>query len=201
MLRQCTGVMIVALSCAGCSSNDRDTTANRDRPVDQDNRATTNGPNSAEARILSLLHAKNQEEIEAGRLARERGQSQQIRDFGAQLVRDHTDADARVRSVANQSNVTLMSPAEFKRMSREEMGGGGARESDKDTLAQLRQLRGAEFDREFTVSMRKGHREVVQKIQRARNEVSDQRVLALLDEVLPVYRNHAAMAMNLNDER
>ena len=141
----------------------------------------------ADARILSLLHAKNQEEIQAGQLARTNGASQDVRQYGDMLVRHHTDADTKVMSTARTANIQLMSMQDVNAMiSREK----GQQQPNNDALADLRGWRGAEFDRIFARRMQEGHRELIAKVQTAQSEVRNQQVRGLLDEMLPTLRQH-----------
>ena len=81
-------------------------------------------------------------EVEAGKLAQEKGSSQDVKDFGAMMVKDHT-----------QNNSDLMALAKTK----------GVDVSDKlDTKHQgmidgLSAKSGAEFDKAYIDAMVKGH--------------------------------------------
>ena len=149
---------------------------------------------SDDVKILSILHAKNQEEIEAGRLAQDRGTSEEVRSFGEHMVKDHTDADKRVQNVARERNLSLLSPSEVKQkmMAKKREDGKTA----EDPIAKLRQLQGAEFDREFARCMQKGHAELIEKVEKAREKCGED-VRALLDEILPTLRHHHEMAKEL----
>lgn len=63
---------------------------------------------TAETRILSILQAKDQEEIEIGKLAQQRGKSEAVRQYGQTLERDHSEHLEKVRSTAQSSGVTLL---------------------------------------------------------------------------------------------
>jgi putative membrane protein len=81
-------------------------------------------------------------EVEAGKLAQEKGSSQDVKDFGAMMVKDHT-----------QNNSDLMTLAQTK----------GVTVSDKlDSMHQgmidkLSALSGAAFDKAYIDDMVKGH--------------------------------------------
>jgi putative membrane protein len=159
------------------------TTYDQNRPerTDDPNRTVATA-NSAEVRILTLLHEKNYEEIEAGRLAQERGTSPSVREYGQHMIDEHADACRKVEDVARELNIALPAKpvADAKRNDMEK----------KDSLAKLRTLQGAEFDREFARMMEQGHEDLIQKVEDAREDVRDSRVRALLDEILPVLREH-----------
>src|SRR5678810_685468 len=60
-----------------------------------------------DARIASILHKVNKAEIDAGKLAEKHGQSADVKDFGRMLVKDHTDADAKLTSLCKTSKIDL----------------------------------------------------------------------------------------------
>jgi len=60
-----------------------------------------------EQRVLSAIRATNRMEIEAARIATTRATSQSVKDFAAMMIRDHTDADTKLSSLAAAENITL----------------------------------------------------------------------------------------------
>jgi len=202
------------------------------------NQANTNQPNSsrstdvnaagqsqvfassatADQKILSLLHFKNQKEIELGRLAASQGSSAAVKDYGNMLVREHTAADARVMAVASQTGTTLMSDAETQNMIRAEkaaMGKDGTADKNadrttedrakmadgtkdmKDPIEELRGLKGAEFDRVFAQNMVKGHQKLIAAVQKAQTQVKNEQIRQLLNEMLPTLQMHERTARQL----
>src|SRR5207253_8782930 len=57
--------------------------------------------------VLRKLHHVNQEEIQAGQLAQQKGTTRDVKDYGATLVRDHTKGDQDVKTMASKMNVDL----------------------------------------------------------------------------------------------
>src|SRR3954449_11481501 len=55
-------------------------------------------------------------EVEAGKLAESKGSSQAVKDFGAMMVKDHTEANNKLKSVASSENVDLPSSSGAKHM-------------------------------------------------------------------------------------
>lgn len=60
--------------------------------------------------IVAIFDAANTADIETGQLAVKRGQSQEVRDFGAMLVRDHTQVRKQGRDLAAKLGVKPTSP-------------------------------------------------------------------------------------------
>jgi putative membrane protein len=135
------------------------------------------------AEVLTKLHHSNQMEIEAGKLAQEKGQSKAVKDFGKMLVKDHTAADKKVTSVAKQLKVELPT---------------GAPEMKHEKLEKARALSGPEFDKAFTEAMVEDHKEDVEEATLARNKTPNPQLKKLLSELVPTLEKHRAEAEKLN---
>src|SRR3989440_9593066 len=57
--------------------------------------------------VLRKLHHVNQEEIQAGQLAQQKGTTRDVKDYGATLERDHTKGDQDVKTMASKMNGDL----------------------------------------------------------------------------------------------
>src|SRR5690349_24279135 len=64
-------------------------------------------PSDQDAAYLKAAHQSNLAEISGGKLAQQKGQSQQVKDLGARFVADHTKLDAAVQQTASQLGVDL----------------------------------------------------------------------------------------------
>lgn len=145
-------------------------------------------------RILSILHAKNEEEIRLGQLAIDHGASDAVKQYGQMLVRDHSASDTRVHAVAAQAGLALLDPAQVKEMLAREKGQASPPAPVPDPLAELRALSSSAFDQRFMDLMSTGHREAITLVETALPSVTREDVRALLTETLPVLLHHAEMA-------
>jgi len=57
--------------------------------------------------VLQFLHGANENEIKHGKLAADRAQSPQIKEFADRMVKDHTDADKKLSDFAKKKNIDL----------------------------------------------------------------------------------------------
>src|SRR5204863_1319600 len=120
---------------------------------DTDNRtkkSSASDEKMTDARLIAVLHQVNQEEIAAGKLAQQKGQSAAIKDYGKQLVQDHTKSDADVKAAAKKAGMS-MSESALTQHDKEMM------RVDKNKMDQLKRMSGAEFDRTFAQVMAKDH--------------------------------------------
>jgi len=139
--------------------------------------------------VLRKIHHINQEEIQAGQLAQQKGTTRDVKDYGAVLVRDHTKGDQDVKALASKMNVDL------------EAMKNDARHQEKqqvmqNKMDQLQKMSGKDFDRAFAQMMVNGHREAIEMVKTARADAKPE-MKAFLDKLLPVLQKHEDMANDI----
>ena len=166
--------------------------ARADRPNPDATAAPTDdmrpGEKLTDEQVLFRLHKDNQEEITLGNLAQQRGLTQGVKDFGRMLVKDHTDADTKVKAMADKMHVDLDA---VKDPSFEKKAPVKQRKAD-----QLQKMTGRDFDRAFTMIMSNGHKEAVEMVKTARMNAKAE-MKAFYDKLLPVLQHHLDMANDL----
>jgi putative membrane protein len=60
--------------------------------------------------FATQMAASDMFEIESGKLAQQNGKSQEVKDFGAMLVKDHTKSSADLKAAAGQSEGVTVAP-------------------------------------------------------------------------------------------
>lgn len=99
-------------------------------------------------------------EVELGRLAQARAESEQVRQFGAQMQQDHGKANSELMQIAQSKGITLPTEADRK-----------AQKKVRD----LGEHQGAEFDRRYVAEMVKEHQKDLKLFQdRAENSKDPQ---------------------------
>lgn len=148
-------------------------------------RAQEEGPD--DPTIVAIFDAANTADVETGALAEQRGVSQEVREFGAMLVRDHSAVRQQGRDLAAKLGVTPTPPKDDQ--------------SAKDhaaAMARLRALKGAEFDRAFLRHEAAFHQAVIEAVQGALLPAIDNAELkALVEKVAPAFQAHMRMAQEL----
>jgi putative membrane protein len=119
-------------------------------------------------------------EIDVGKLAQEKGQSDAVKQFGAMLVKDHTAHKAKAEEVASQLGVTPPTGSGF---------------GEKATYAKLKLLSGASFDKSFAKAMVSDHQSDIKdyKKEASKRDAAGQ----LAKDTLPVLRKHLEAAEQL----
>ena len=136
------------------------------------------------ATVLGKLHHANQMEIEMGKLAQEKGQSKDVKNYGKTLVTDHTAADKKVMALAKQEKIDLT--AAMPPMT-------------DDNMALLKTAVGTEFDKVFARVMLEDHTKDVNEAKAARDATTDPKLKSLLTSTIPVLEKHRETAQKLVD--
>lgn len=137
-----------------------------------------------DATIVAIFDAANTADIETGRLAKERGQSKEVRDFGAMLERDHTQVRKLGRDLAAKLGVTPTPPADD----------AGAR----DHAAALKALRAASkasFDQAFLHHEVAFHKSVIDAVTTTLlPAIKNAELKELVTTVAPAFQAHMLAA-------
>jgi len=122
-------------------------------------------------------------EVDFGKLAQEKGQSDSVKHYGAMLVKDHGDHKTRAEQVAGELGVTPPTGS-----------GIGA----NATYTKLKILSGASFDRSFAKSMVKDHQEDIKEYwqEATKNDAAGR----LAKETLQVLQKHLEAAQSLEKQ-
>ena len=139
-----------------------------------------------DATIVAIFYNANTFDIETGKLAAERGHSNEVCQFGAMLARDHDMVRQQGRDLAQKLGVTPTPPP----------GDQSAR--DQATVnRRLSSLRGGEFDRAFLQREVQFHKDVIAAIEATLlPAIKNEELRALVVKVVPAFQAHLAMAEN-----
>jgi len=181
-----------------------------------------------EERVFWLIDYANRHEIGLAKLVSERSNSQQVRDFADQVLRDDKSADEQILTYATTHHINVDAlRRDVSKMSKERLQderevkaiGTATGEyawtwehtlrstsADEEELRNLGKLKGAAFDRAFIRAMVEGHQSVVDRLENARSggAFGDSRqaepdLRGLIDNLLPTIQQHLEMARKLQD--
>jgi putative membrane protein len=138
--------------------------------------------------IVAIFDNANTWDIATGNLGAKKGTSKEVRDFGAQLVRDHTAVRQQGRDLAKKLGVTVPAlPADF------------AMKKDHDAaMKKLEGLSGPAFDKTFLQHEVDYHKAVIDAVNTTlMPALQNQQVKDLVAKVAPAFKAHEDMAQNL----
>jgi putative membrane protein len=147
------------------------------------------GKKLTDDQVLRKVHHINLEEIDAGKLAQQKGTTREVKDYGATLVRDHTKADTDTKTLASKMNVDLEKVKDDARHREKQ-------QAMQDKMDQLKKMTGKEFDRTFAQMMADGHRQAIAMVKAARVDAKPE-MRSFLDGLLPVLQKHEDMANDI----
>jgi putative membrane protein len=114
-------------------------------------------------------------EVAAGRLAQDKGNSQQVKDFGAMMVKDHSAANEKLQALASSKNITLPTSASVGQMA---------------TKAKLDVLSGDTFDKSYVKGQVAAHRQTIALFRKEISAGQDADAKAFASATLPTVRAH-----------
>lgn len=124
----------------------------------------------------------NMAEIEMGKLAQQQGMSEKVKTYGAMLVKDHSDANAKAMDVAKQIGVTPPSSPTKMQM------------TDHDHMSKLS---GDKFDSEFSTHMVMDHKKDVADYKRQAGMKNMDPTVTYASDTLPTLEKHLEAAQAL----
>jgi putative membrane protein len=138
--------------------------------------------------IVAIFDAANTADIETGQLAAKRGQSKEVREFGAMLARDHAEVRKLGRDLATKLGVTPTPPKPD----------AGARDHAAAMKA-LRAASDAEFDHAFLLHEVAFHRAVIDAVNSTLlPAISNAELKALVVKIAPAFQAHMLAAADLD---
>ena len=153
--------------------------------------ASTKAMNSSEAvssetrQFMEKAATSGMLEVRLGKLAQEKASSQEVKDFGEQMVTDHSQANDKLKSLAQDKGVTLPDSLTSKQ---------------QQDVEKLTQLSGEEFDKEYMDMMLKDHKKDIKTFDKASKNVPDPAVQDFASQTLPTLKDHRQKAEEINQQ-
>lgn len=118
-------------------------------------------------------------EVELGKLAIQKGQSDKVKQFGQRMIDDHSSANTQLKSIAQKNNITLPTDINAK---------------DQALKDKLSGLSGSDFDRTYITAMVKDHQKDIGEFQREASNGSNADLKGFAAQTLPTLQEHLRMA-------
>lgn len=142
----------------------------------------------SDAQIAHIVVTANQVDIDAGKLAEKKASSREVRQFGQQMVADHTSVNKQASDLAKKLKLTPESNDTSASLKK-----GG-----EENLAALGKLSGKAFDKQYVDHEVSYHQAVIDTVDKtllpsAKNE----ELKALIEKVRPTLEQHLTHAKSL----
>lgn len=141
---------------------------------------------AADRTFATKAAAGGEAEVVLGRLATQKAGSQQVRQFGQQMVTDHTQANQELQAIAKQQKLTLPTKPDA---------------ASTATEQRLQNSLGANFDSAYARDMVQDHQQDVADFREEASSGQDPALKGFAQKYLPVLQHHLQMAQQLSGAR
>jgi putative membrane protein len=132
--------------------------------------------------MQDLAHA-NASEIAAGKLAMEKSQNDQVKQYAQKLIDDHTQAQQELQKIADAKGVKLENEPDAKH---------------KTMVKTMSALEGEKFDKMYLgQGGARDHKNTQQLLQKMQKQSKDKDLQALAQKIEPAVQQHLTMAQDL----
>ncbi len=121
-------------------------------------------------------------EVDAGNQAQQKASNQQVKDFGAMMVKDHTAANDQLKSLAASKNISLPTTASVSQM---------AQKGKLDVLA------GDTYDESYIKGQISAHHEAIALFKKEAASGQDADAKAFAQSTLPTLQKHLKAAKDI----
>lgn len=142
--------------------------------------ADENGAKATAAEKTFIKKAANggMTEVNLGKLAAEKGDSKEVKDFGSQMVKDHSKINDNLKEVAGKLGVTL--PEKVNAM-------------HQAKIDKMEKMSGTAFDKAYVNGMVMAHEKDIAEFEKAGKEVKNEDLKKFIDDSVPTMKEHLEM--------
>ncbi len=116
-------------------------------------------------------------EVELGKVASEKGGSSQVKDFGARMVKDHSQANDELKGLAEKKGIALASTLDARHQGQ---------------VDRLSRLSGPAFDKAYVTNQVRAHESTVALFQEEAQSGQDPDLKAFASRTLPTLQDHCS---------
>jgi putative membrane protein len=140
---------------------------------------------SADEKFAMAAAMGGLEEVELGRIAAQKGASDEVRQFGQRMVDDHSKANQDLMQVASAKGWTLPTALDAKHQAE---------------VQKLSALSGDKFDKEYVDMMLKDHKKDVPEFQKESAGGADADIKSFAGRTTPTLQEHLQMIQRIHDK-
>ena len=124
-------------------------------------------------------------EVQLGKLAADKAASQQVKDFGKKMERDHSKVNSEIKTLASANNIQIADKLDGK---------------NKSTYDRLAKLSGERFDREYMKAMIDDHKADVDTFKKQADKADNADVKQFASKTLPTLEQHLELAQSTGQQ-
>jgi putative membrane protein len=137
---------------------------------------------SVDANFVKKVADANMTEIQLAKIALDKSQKQNVKDFANRMIKDHGNAQDQLKSIAEKMNVPIPDHVSAQH---------------QQTIDRLSKLNGEAFDKAYAKAMVDDHTKVVAMFERNESKLQDSDLKKFAQDTLPVLKEHLELAKKL----
>jgi putative membrane protein len=145
------------------------------------------GATSTEKSFIMKAANGGMTEVELGKVAADKGQMQDVKEFGSRMVTDHTKANNELKSVASNLGVTVPAKVDSKH------------QAMIDKFSKM--SAGNDFDKAYIKDMVKDHETDISEFEKAEKQVKNADLKSFIEKTVPVMKEHLEMVKKMENKK
>lgn len=180
--------IVAALASAALAASPLVQAQSTDTQKDRTSQAQKKDPSGKlarqDARYFREMAQDNLAEVQAGKLAQQRAQNDEVKQFAEKMVEDHGRMLEEQRTMAKSKGVDMpRQPAK----------------AQQSAMRKLRDAKGGQFDRAYMSHMVEDHEKGLKKVREAAKNAKDPELKAMAEKAAPDIEKHLQMAKQISD--
>lgn len=140
---------------------------------------------TSDSTFMKKLAAGDLAEVDAGRLASEKASNPDVKEFGQEMVKDHSENSRKLDTLAKSHGVEVPTTIDKEHTAAKE---------------KLEAASGSKFDSEYIKAQVQAHEKTVQLLQHEIQHGQNPAVRDFAEKTLPVVEHHLSMAKDLQSK-
>jgi len=164
-------VLISGLFACNSSSNEHQDTVDSAKEINKEVKAVQ--PDASNFAVNAANGSMM--EVELGKIAQEKASSTRVKAFGEMMVKDHSEANQNLKSIATSLNIALP----------DSVSDDAKKEIDK-----IKKKKGRDFDKAYVDMMVEDHKKDIAEFRKCADQCSDSTIKSFAYNTLPVLEKH-----------
>jgi putative membrane protein len=139
-------------------------------------------PANADSRAIRDMGEANMAEVEAGKVAAQKGKSEEVKKFAQHMIDDHGKMLKEVQQLAQSKGVELPKSPNAKHQA---------------AMKKLESASGDQFDQAYMRDMVQDHQETLKRVETIARSAKDADVKGAAQKAIPVVKEHLQMAQSI----
>jgi putative membrane protein len=170
------------IGCTPASTNTNRAVLNTNTNTAATNSNINKSVSSDDEEFLNKAFLDGLEELQTSGIAVVRAQNEEVRAFAQKMISDHSKTNKELKELGREKGATMV-------------GGTGAEEQKR--IAELSNLSGAAFDKEYVKRMAAAHEKDVAEFQRQADSGTDASLKRFAVQTLPALKMHLQMIKDI----